>query len=239
VDGPQPTEFGYGARPVSRSRRIVVVGAVTATVVSGLVAGVVLAGGSDGDGSDGDDEVRTVQPGAPGEDGRELTDDELAALDTPGHTAADTAFMQDMLAHHQQALDMAALVAERTERDDLPLLAERITVSQEAEIEQIEEWLTARGEEVPDAAAHEHDEAVPGMATLEQLAQLEEAQGAAFDRLFLDLMIAHHQGALAMVDELYRAGGGLEPAADGLAREVEATQDIEILRMQELLASIE
>jgi len=234
------TGVGYGARPVSRSRRIVVVVAVTATVVSGLVAGVVLAGGSDGDGGDGrGDEVRTVQPGAPGEGGRELTDEEVAALDAPGHTAADTVFMEDMLAHHQQALDMAALVAERTERDDLPLLAERITVSQEAEIEQIEEWLTARGEDVPDATGHEQHEAVPGMATPEQLAQLEGAQGAAFDRLFLDLMIAHHRGALAMVDELYRAGGGLEPAADGLAREVEATQNIEILRMQELLTSIE
>jgi uncharacterized protein (DUF305 family) len=222
---------------VSRSRRIVVAVAVTATVVSGLAAGVVIAGGSDGDADDGGG-VRTVQPGAPGEDGRELSDDELAALDAPQHAAADTAFMQAMLAHHQQALDMAALVAERSPRDDLPLLAERITVSQEAEIEQIEEWLTARSEEVPDEAGHEHDDPVPGMATPEQLAQLEAAQGAAFDRLFLDLMIAHHQGALAMVDELYRAGGGLEPAADALAREVEASQGIEILRMQELLDSL-
>ena len=180
-----------------------------------------------------------VQLGPPGETGTPLSEDEIAELEETSYTEADVAFVQNMIPHHAQALVMTDLVADRTGRDDLPLLAERITVSQEAEIEQIEEGLTARGEEVPDAASHEHHEAVPGMATPEQLAQLEDAQGTAFDRLFLDLMVAHHQGALAMVDELYRAGGGLEPAADGLAREVEATQDIEILRMQELLASIE
>src|SRR5690606_3892572 len=162
----------------------------------------------------------------------------VAAIDAPEHTPDDTAFMQDMLVHHQQALDMAALVAERTDQDDLPLLAERITVSQETEIEQIETWLTSRGEDLPDADAdHDHGQA-PGMATAEQLAQLEQASGADFDRLFLDLMIAHHEGALTMVDDLYASGGGLEPAADAVAREIEATQSIEILRMQELLSSM-
>jgi uncharacterized protein (DUF305 family) len=76
------------------------------------------------------------------------------------------------------------------------------------------------------------------MATAEDLSQLELATGAPFDRRFLELMIAHHQGALAMVEGLYAAGGGLEPAVDGIARGVEADQTIEITRMQELLPTL-
>jgi uncharacterized protein (DUF305 family) len=148
--------------------------------------------------------------------------------------------VQGMIAHHQQALAMAALVAERTDRTDLPVLAERITVAQEAEIELLEQWLTDRGEPVPDDGANEHaqHETLPGMATAEDLAQLELATGAPFDRRFLELMIAHHQGALAMVTGLYAAGGGLEPAVDGIARGIEADQTIEITRMQELLSTL-
>jgi uncharacterized protein (DUF305 family) len=223
---------------VSGSRRIIVAVAVAATVGAGIVAGVLVAGGSGGDGG-ADNGVRTVQPGAPGEDGRELTDEEAAdAVESPEHTSADTAFMQDMIAHHSQAIEMAALVEDRTPSEDISLLAERITVSQQAEIEQVEQWLTDRDEDVPDAASHDEHELMPGMATPEQLAELESARGAAFDQLFLELMIVHHQGALAMVAELYTAGGGLEPAADFFARGVEADQSIEITRMEELLASL-
>jgi uncharacterized protein (DUF305 family) len=233
---------------VSRSRRIAV--AVAAVVLGAGLLGGVVAGGSGGSGSgDGGDDgrgasdgARTVQPGAPGEGARELTDDEAAALGSPEHTPADTAFVQGMIEHHRQALTMAALVDGRSARDDIPLLAERITVAQEGEIELLEQWLTDRGEEVPAEAApgeaHDGHAPMPGMATAEQLAGLEAAQGAAFDRLFLVLMIAHHQGALTMVDELYAAGGGLEPAADGFARGIEADQSIEIVRMQELLAAV-
>lgn len=225
---------------MSRTRRIVVAVAVVVVAGAGIVAAVV-AGGS-GDGSDGDgpgDGPRTVQPGAPGEDGRELTDDEAAAIEAPEHTPADTAFMQDMIVHHRQALEMAALVADRTPRDDLPVLADRITVSQEAEIEQMATWLDDRGEDAPaegPGAAEGHHASMPGMATAEQLAALGGARGPAFDTLFLDLMIAHHQGAVTMVEQLYAAGGGLEPAADKVARDAEADQNIEIERMQELAA---
>jgi uncharacterized protein (DUF305 family) len=229
---------------VSRSRRIAVAVVAAVVLAAGLLVGVV-AGGSGGGGGDdrgGSDGARTVQPGAPGEGARELTDDEAAALGSPEHTPADTAFVQGMIEHHRQALTMAALVGGRSARDDIPLLAERITVAQEGEIELLEQWLTDRGEEVPDEAApgeaHDGHGPMPGMATAEQLDGLEAAQGAAFDRLFLVLMIAHHQGALTMVDELYAAGGGLEPAADGFARGIEADQSIEIVRMQELLAAV-
>jgi uncharacterized protein (DUF305 family) len=219
---------------VNRSRGIVAaVGA--AVVVSGLAAGFLLAGRSS-DESDAD-APRIVQPGAPGEEGRELSEDDADIVDPPEHTPADTRFMQGMIAHHQQALDMTALVEERTVSEDLPLLAERIAISQDDEIAQMERWLAERGEEVA-AADHEEHELMPGMLTDDQLRQLDQASGASFDRLFLERMIAHHQGALQMVDDLYGAGGGLEPAADRFAREVAADQSIEIRRMEELLGSL-
>lgn len=210
--------------------------AVVVLVAVGVAAGVAAWAGDDGGGDGGDDDVRTVQPGAPGEDGRELTDDEAAAIEAPVHTATDTAFVQQMILHHGQGLAMAALVADRTERADLPVLAERITATQETEIELLEQWLTDRGEDVPDPAGHA-GHVMPGMATADDLARLEQSSGPAFDRLFLELMIAHHAGAVTMVADLYAAGAGLEPQVDGIAREVDADQSIEIGRMEELLAT--
>ena len=220
------------------SRRILVAVAIGVAVVAGVAGAIAVAGGS-GDPGDDDtgDGARTVQPGAPGEGARELTGEDAAGVEPPRHTAEDTAFMQGMLVHHAQALEMTALVDARTDSGDVPLLAERITVSQEAEIALIEQWLDDRGEAVPSATDHDAHGLMPGMATPEQLAELDAARGAAFDALFLDLMIAHHQGALTMVNELYTVGGGLEPAVDGFAREVEADQTIEITRMTDMQAA--
>jgi uncharacterized protein (DUF305 family) len=230
-------------RDVNR-RRLVLGAAVVAVVGAGVAAGAVVAGGS-GDGSAGSDAPdrdgpRVVQPGAPGEESRELSEEELADIEAPRHTDADVRFMQDMILHHRQALEMTALVEDRTESDDIPLLASRITISQEAEIELMEQWLDDRAEEVPDDGAgrgqHDHGGLMPGMLTDDQLQELSRARGSAFDRLFLERMITHHQGALRMVDDLYAAGGGLEPAADRFARDAVADQSIEIGRMQDLLA---
>ncbi|HKA83774.1 MAG TPA: DUF305 domain-containing protein [Acidimicrobiales bacterium] len=219
---------------MNRTQGIIAAAVVAAIVASGITAAVVAGGGSsDEDDTDG---PRIVQPGAPGEEGRELSEDDAASIDPPAHTPADTRFMQGMIAHHQQAIEMAGLVEAHTQNEDLPLLAERISVSQTDEIARMEQWLTERGEEVP--AGHEGHELMPGMLTAEQFRQLDDASGVAFDRLFLQRMIAHHQGALQMVDELYGAGGGLEPAADRFAREAEADQSIEIRRMEELLGSL-
>ena len=97
----------------------------------------------------------------------------------PRHTKPDVVFVQDMIPHHQQALAMTAMVEERTASGQVPKLAERIEVSQTDEIAQLEGWLTARGEELPDAHAHHHGELMPGMLTEEELVQLETARGAA------------------------------------------------------------
>jgi uncharacterized protein (DUF305 family) len=219
---------------VARSRRILAAVAVGVTVAAGVAGAYAVARGSGGSGHDPDGDVRTVQPGAPGDSGRELSDEDVAGIEPPEHTAEDTAFMLDMHVHHTQALEMAALVSDRTDSEDLPLLAERINESQEAEIALIEQWLTDRDEAVPRASDLAGHAGMPGMATPAQLAQLGAASGPAFDALFLELMIAHHQGALTMVDELYHAGAGLEPAVDRFAREVEADQTIEIMRMTDM-----
>jgi len=220
---------------VVRSRRNLVAAGLGGLVAAGLAVAFAVTrdSGGPGDGAS-DDDVRTVQPGAPGEGGRELSDQDVAGIDPPEHTAADTAFMQHMHVHHTQALEMAGLVDERTDSDDLPQLAERITLSQESEIALIEQWLTDRDEAVPEATDQAAHAGMPGMATPDQLAQLGAARGPAFDALFLELMIAHHQGALTMVGDLYDAGAGLEPAVDGFARDVEADQTIEIMRMTDM-----
>ena len=180
---------------------------------------------------------RIVQPGAPGEPSREITAAE--ATDTSGvrHRAADVRFMQGMIGHHAQAVEMVALVATRTASEDLRRLALRIEVSQKDEMLMMREWLTRRGEPLPDPHAHHmaHGQ-MPGMLTAEQMSQLAAARGAAFDRLFLAGMIQHHEGALTMVKELFATpGGGQEPDLFDFASDVEADQAMEIARMGAML----
>jgi uncharacterized protein (DUF305 family) len=178
-----------------------------------------------------------VQLGGPGETSRVLTSKEIDALDVPRHTDADVAFVHGMIAHHEQALVMTAMVGERAQRQDLPLFAERIDVSQRDEIAQLEAWLSARGE--LQGAHVEHDELMPGMLSAEELAQLEAASGRRFDELFLQYMIRHHEGAVAMVEELLTGGtGGQEPNVFQLAQHIELDQQVEIARMKQLLTEL-
>jgi uncharacterized protein (DUF305 family) len=216
------------------SRRLVIAAAV-ATVAVG--AGVFVALRPTGDPPYQPPSSRVVQPGAPGQSGRPLSPNELSRVSPPRHTVADTLFVQRMIPHHAQALEMTALLQGRTANPDLTMLAKRIEASQSEEITRMRRWLEERGESVDPHAGHAgHDKPMPGMLNDEQLGQLKQARDAEFDRLFLTFMIRHHQGALAMVEELYATGGGLEPASDQFAREVNADQGIEIQRMQELQA---
>ena len=164
---------------------------------------------------------------------------------SPRHTEADTRFMQGMIAHHRQALVMTALVRERTDNRGIHLLAERIEVSQTDEIRQMERWLQSRGEGLPDPRAHEHiamghGAAMPGMLSAEGIARLESARGPAFDRLFLESMIRHHEGALEMVGRLLATpGAGQEVDVFRFASDVDADQRIEIERMRRMLDTME
>jgi uncharacterized protein (DUF305 family) len=216
-------------------------GRVLATVAT--IAVVTLSACSSSDDEAGDT-APVVQLGAPGETSRVLGADELDELGAPGHTDADVAFVQSMIVHHRQALVMTAMVDERAARDDLSLMADRMTVSQVEEMAQLAAWLEDRGEDVP-AEHAEHgsedtdDHLMPGMLTTEQLAHLEAARGEAFDELFLQYMILHHEGAVRMVEDLLTNGfGGQEPQVFQLAQHVESDQQIEIERMRAVLAEL-
>lgn len=157
----------------------------------------------------------------------------------PRHHAADTRFMQGMIGHHAQALDMVALIAERTTSETIRTLGERIRVSQTDEIVWMKEWLTDRKEALPDPHAHHHGDhaGMPGMLSAAQMAELTAARGAAFDRLFLRYMIQHHEGALVMVAELLNTTGSVqEVATEQFAQEVASDQEMEIARMRAMLA---
>ena len=213
------------------------------SISAGILLVLVLAGCG---GTDGEPAAETapniVQPGAPGDPSTTLSAEQLDAFETPTFGQPDVAFMQGMIHHHAQALRMTALVPTRSAGKDIPLLAERMELSQEAEIEQMQAWLEERDQPVPllhPGHGHAHGAGqvlMPGMLTEAELKRLEAAGGRAFDRLFLELMIRHHEGALTMVRRLYASGGGLEPEADLFARHVEADQAIEIARMEQLLA---
>jgi uncharacterized protein (DUF305 family) len=160
-----------------------------------------------------------------------------------GYTEADARFLQQMIGHHAQALAMTALVPARTQRNDLRLLAERIAVSQRDEIAAMQQWLRARGETVPAAdAEHAHHAshgAMPGMLTAEEMAALGRARGADFERLFLELMIRHHEGAITMVRQLFATpGAGQSTQIFRIAADVEADQKTEIARMRALLGAM-
>ncbi len=195
-------------------------------------------------GDAGEGEARTVQPGAPGEATRVLTVEEAASLEHVTHTEADVRFMQGMIPHHAQALEMAALIPERADHEGLHLLGRRIEISQRDEIAWMTRWLERRGETAPMVGAeHAHGlgegELMPGMLSREEMDALAAARGSAFDRLFLEGMIKHHRGALMMVAELFDSpGGGQETEIFRFAADVDADQDMEILRMRDLLNTI-
>jgi uncharacterized protein (DUF305 family) len=176
-----------------------------------------------------------VQPGAPGEAGRLLTAADATRLVGVQYTDADVQFVQDMIAHHAQALEMTALLGTRSERDDMRQLAERITRSQDDEIRTMRQWLRERGQ--AETAAHQHGAHGPGMLTPEEMARLAQEKGLTFDRLFLDLMIKHHRGALAMVDDLFNQAGSAQDAQlFGLTADILSEQTAEIDRMSALVA---
>lgn len=167
-------------------------------------------------------------------------------------TEADAHFMSSMVGHHAQAIVMARLAPTRAAAGSVRILAERIINAQEDEIATMQTWLRDRDLPVPDADAHaamghgagghpgaEHGALMPGMLTPEQMAQLEQASGAEFDRLFLTYMIQHHRGAVAMVTQLFGTpGAGQDESVFKFATDVNVDQATEIARMQRMLADL-
>ena len=232
-------------------------------------------------------QVPIIQPGAPGQDGRELTAQEASQLAENQYSEADVAFMQGMIIHHQQAVDMSALVDDRTNLDALVELAGRIDATQADEIAFMQSWLSERGEFAPDPTGGDPTEGGPtggdpteggptgghamadghmmagdpmmsgadmtpgghggmdhammaGMATPEQMARLAASEGVAFDRLFLELMIRHHEGAIEMVDDLFATrGSAFDPVLFNFANDVRGEQQSEINRMALILRELD
>ncbi len=201
-----------------------------------------------------------VQPGAPGQASRTLEGRDASRIADNRYSADDVKFMQDMILHHAQAVEMANLVASRTNTQAVKDIAGRINASQADEIEFMQGWLRERGETAPDpasshaghmspaadynAASHAHHAGMdhsahagmPGMSSPEQMAALAAANGEAFDQMFLERMIAHHEGAVTMVAELLaRPGSAYDPILSRFANDVTNEQQAEINRMTALL----
>lgn len=154
---------------------------------------------------------------------------------------ADVTFAQEMIPHHRQAIEMAALAGDRAGDAEVRRLAADIEAAQQPEIATMTGWLESWGEEVPEDGmdhadmGHGSEDAMGGMMSAEEMAELEQARGAEFDRLFLQMMVAHHEGALEMART--EQAEGENPDALKLAEKIEADQQAEIAEMQQLLES--
>jgi len=190
-----------------------------------------------------------VQPGAPGKPTRALPPSTKGTL--PPVSPADVEFMQGMIIHHAQAVEMTAFIESHTENKDVRSLGARISRSQSDEIKFMKRWLASRGQPISgamthmnmshdkmshDKMSHEHMALMPGMLTPEQMEALRKANGEEFDRLFLTGMIQHHGGALTMVKDLFdTAGAGQDAELFNFATDVDSGQRAEIRIMQGML----
>ena len=182
-----------------------------------------------------------VQPGAPGQPTKTLPPTTKATLPPP--SPADVKFMQGMIMHHAQAVEMTALIESHTQNNDLRSLGARISRSQSDEMKFMKRWLTVRGEPAAPAmhAMHgmdmsSHQMMMPGMLTAKQMDTLKNAKGEEFDQLFLKGMIQHHNGALVMVKDLFdSAGAGQDAELFNFASDVDSGQRAEIRIMQSML----
>ena len=169
------------------------------------------------------------------------THPETAALPAgagPGFTVADVRFMQHMIGHHAQAITMAALAPSRGSSQHVLRLAQKIDISQRDEIVMMKDWLKTRNQTVP-TDEQSHAMMMPGMLTPEMMARLGKAKGSEFDRLFLTFMIGHHEGALQMVEELFKSPGAAQDSdIFRFASDVDVDQRDEIFVMQKMLDTI-
>ena len=186
--------------------------------------------------------VPIVQPGAPGQPTLNLDAETAVAIANSAYIPADVSFMQGMIIHHHQALLMSRLATQRTNNKTLLDLANRIGVSQADEIAFMQTWLREREEIAPEPSKDHQEHAehkMAGMATPAQMAQLAASKSTDFDRLFLKLMIAHHDGAITMVEDLRDwPGSTYDPQLNEFASDVSNDQAVEIERMNGLLVGL-
>ena len=200
-----------------------------------VVAACKTAGGGSSTGT------RILQPGAPGQETRTIDTATATDLSKVGATPADIKFMQGMIGHHAQAVEMVELLNQNSTNADMKTLGLRIKMSQDDERNMMRRGLADHGAAIP--GPHSHHEPggfMPGMLTNEEMAQLAAAKGKEFDRLFLRGMIKHHGGAIQMVRELFATpGAGQEGGIYAFASDVDSDQRMEIDRMGMMLKEIE
>ena len=185
--------------------------------------------------------VPILQPGAPGNPTKELDPETAIAIADSSYTAADVEFLQGMIVHHYQAFLMSEMAPSRTNNQTILDLAGRIDASQIDEIDFMENWLAERGKSIPDPTlmGHSHHHKMMGMATPEQMNKLEASNSTDFDRLYLNLMIKHHDGAIDMVDRLNEfPGSAYDPQLYEFVTDLENDQAVEIERMNGILISL-
>ncbi len=183
------------------------------------------------------DQPPIIQPNIPGIESKNLTPEQATDIANTLYTLADVNFMQGMIIHHNQAIVMSNLVDGRTNSPAIIDLAGRIKVSQDDEINFMENWLKER-DEMTHSRHHTHHP-MKGMATKEQLEELAASLGNSFDQLFLELMVAHHDGAIEMVSELSKfRGAAYDPVMNEFVSDLVNDQAVEIERMNILLTEI-
>ncbi|QCX80985.1 hypothetical protein C9F11_37010 [Streptomyces sp. YIM 121038] len=215
---------------------------VRASAVTALVAAAALALGACDSASDADAKAKSgsstgpsvIAPGKPGEKAATLSAEEAAKqrTDDDSPNSADFDYVEKMIPHHAQALEMTRLVPKRAKSTRVKRLADRITAAQKPEIGAMERWLKSQGKKARKRGhgAHHDHAGMPGMATPAQLEQLRAARGEAFDELFLKLMITHHSGAVTMATDALSEGNNL--LVEEMANDVVAQQTAEINRMR-------
>ena len=186
-------------------------------------------------------QVPIIQPGAPGQASRVITAEEASDLAAISYSLGDIQFLRGMIPHHAQAKEMSALAEDRTNNTTVLAVAARITLSQDDEISMMQGWLREQGLEAPDQNVHHQPgfERMKGMLSDEQMEELAASTGPEFNRLYLEYMIDHHQGALDMVEMLLDQRGSVQdPLLYEFTSDVTSDQTSEIERMDLLLASL-
>jgi uncharacterized protein (DUF305 family) len=217
-------------------RAYAVIGAVVVAVAGIAVALGVRAAGSDDDpvarasATPTSSPVPVIVPGRPGESASVIPSDKLPAPDGSLYNDADTFFMRMMIPHHAQALEMAQLAPDRAGHEQIRAVASRITAAQKPEIAVFQAWLKARS--LPENVAGHSHAGMKGMQPPEALKALAGLRGDAFDKMFVDMMVAHHDGAVAMATDVLRSGRDQE--VERLATGIAAEQQAEIGRMRQI-----
>lgn len=220
---------------MSRRRSAMIAAVVVAVAGVAVALGVRAAGSGDepaasASPSPTSSPVPVIVPGRPGESASVIPSDQLPAPDGSLYNQADATFIRMMIPHHRQALEMAALAPDRAKHPQVRAVASRITAAQKSEVAFFQSWLRQRGLNEQEAG---HDHAgMKGMQPPEALTALAGLSGDAFDKMFVDMMVAHHEGAISMATDVLRTGRDQE--VERLATEIGVEQSAEITRLREI-----